>query len=543
MHSKKCPNYNEASVQLSCDGVSENKSNSISVDVYSTCFKNCKNIYPIKLVRPVSKNYKINRRNHLAEVVNDFMRNNVIIRQFIGDNPKRSIAKECRNHASWYACEYCYAKGSKIDIVDNTTPRKRITAQKNAIEEKINDYNNEEMTPEIKTKIEHLRSLQKELTKSLSNLNRKSHILWPSSTYDCTHRSRNSILNIVEKIENNEDLNIDESKGIVGRSVFLDVPNFDFVYDIPTEYMHCGCLGVIKKLTELTFKVGETRTRITTRKLSDPKTFNDLMAKVKVIKEFPRRARDLDFAVFKAQEFRNLALFYFPLVIECIEVGANEREIWLRLAFVLRASCNPSVEFAPLSIDDINNCCFQIYTLYEQTLGARNCNYNLHVFCGHLMEIRTHGPLPDTSAFKFESFYGEVRRAFVPGTISPMKQIMRNILIKRSLSYHCCKNSMFISNYETSLECNNLIYCYQNNKYHIYLIKDINGNNVICNVVGKYPAHFAETPQITWSSVGVFRKGAISADNVIIKKSEIAGKVLSVANYLITCPENIINEK
>ena len=69
------------------------------------------------------------------------------------------------------------------------------------------------------------------------------------------HRSRNSILEIVEKIENNERLSIDESKGIVGRSLLLDIPDFNFTYDVPAEYLHSGCLGVIKKLVELTFNV------------------------------------------------------------------------------------------------------------------------------------------------------------------------------------------------------------------------------------------------------------------------------------------------
>lgn len=69
------------------------------------------------------------------------------------------------------------------------------------------------------------------------------------------NRTRASILTIVEKIENEERLSLDESMGIIGRSVLLDVPQFNFVYDVPAEYMHCGCLGVIKRLVELCFAV------------------------------------------------------------------------------------------------------------------------------------------------------------------------------------------------------------------------------------------------------------------------------------------------
>ena len=133
------------------------------------------------------------------------------------------------------------------------------------------------------------------------------------------HRSRQSILDIIERIENEEPLSWDEAKGINGKSVLINIPGFNFVYDVPAEYMYSGCLGLIKRLTELTFDVGEKRTRIKKRKLSSPLTFNALMMKKKVTKEFPRRARNLDFAVFKAIEFRNICIFFFPHVLPCIE--------------------------------------------------------------------------------------------------------------------------------------------------------------------------------------------------------------------------------
>ena len=357
------------------------------------------------------------------------------------------------------------------------------------------------------------------------------------------HRSRNTILSIVERIENGEILSIDEAKGITGRSVLLDVPDFNFTYDVPAEYLHCGCLGVTKRLIELTFNVGKKYPRVTTRKLSNPKQFDKLMLGTKVTKEFPRRARRLDLSVFKGQEYRNIALYFWPFVLECIEPAAKERHLWLYWAFMMRSATVPSNEFAPLSIPLINQTCSLFYNLYEETLGIQNCVYNLHTFCSHLLEIRTHGPLTETSAFKFESFYGEMRRAFVPGTPSTLKQILKNICLKRALGHHVCENTISITNYNTSLECNNLIYCYTANEYSIYQVEDIQEDIMLCHKVGQYPANFPETPDLPWSSIGVFRKGGVSSTIVKIKASDVYGKVLNVGKYLITCPINVLNEK
>lgn len=102
----------------------------------------------------------------------------------------------------------------------------------------------------------------------------------------------------------------EEAKGFVGHSLFLDIEYFNFLTDIPAEYMHSVCLGLIKRMIELTFKVGENRTRVTTRRLSQPSTYNKQMKSVKVPREFSRRIRNLDLSIIKAQEYRNMLLFF-----------------------------------------------------------------------------------------------------------------------------------------------------------------------------------------------------------------------------------------
>ena len=138
-----------------------------------------------------------------------------------------------------------------------------------------------------------------------------------------------------------------------------------------------------------------------------------------------------------------------------------------------------------------------------------------------------------------------MQRSFVPRTISPMKQILTNVLLKRSIKNHVCSNDIFISNYDTPLECNTLIYCHdeQEKKFWIYETSDIHGEIVTCQKVGQYPVHFPETPPLPWSDVGVFRRGGLCSDPIQMNVSDICGKVLQVDKYLLTCPKNVLNEK
>ena len=541
IHEATCPNFRERKLQLSADGVSESKSTNISLDVYSVKFNCCKNIYPLRIVRPIKK-VDIDHYEQLKLVVDDIYDNDCIITMFIGDNLKRAIARCCLNHASWFPCEYCFAKGTKltINIREIAKKKKSIEMEKKVIAEKI-----AQLPASAASEKNALRKILKDLTERENKLRPKhSHIVWPKTSADAPQRTREEIFEIIQKIENNQELTIDEAKGIAGRSVFFDIPSFNFVRDIPVDYLHCTCIGVVKRCVELTFKVGSNRPRITKRPLSSPLQFNLMICKVKVFKEFNRRVRDLDFAVYKGQEYRNLLLFFFPLVLNCIEKGKKERKMWLYLSFAVKACVLPKEEFAPVPLDIIDICCKNFYAIYQELFGETNCSYNTHITGCHMLEMRFHGPLTFSSAFSFESFYGELRKSFVPGTMSPLKQIMANIMLKRVLANHNCETSIYLSAKDTPMECNSLFYTYQFHEYKLFKIVSINDNEITCKKI-KFHANalFPETPNLQWGLVGVFQMEEITEEEQIVAKNQVKGKVILVDNFLITCPKNILQEK
>lgn len=537
IHNAKCPQFN-TDVYVSSDGVSECKSNTNTLDVYSIRFSNCRTIYPLKLIRPIGK-YRIDVQKYLDDFLTDVCGNNCIILAFIGDNPKRAIARLAKMHSGYYACEYCEAKGLLLHLHDTALKfrKTQLLKQKEQIKNQIEGLNDPEQ-------IESLKKLDKTLDETIKSLSKKNNkIVWPASTQNACKRSRERVEEIVNKFENDDILSLDEAKGIMGRSLFLEIPYFDFVLHIPAEYLHGVCLGTVRKLIELTFNVGENRIRITNRKLSSAADFNKLMSLIQVVREFSRRARNLDFSVMKGQEYRNIIIVFFPLVIDCIEPNAKERKLWLLMAFMVRLCILPNEEYECNNQDLIKYCGSQFYTIFEKLFGSRNCSYYVHIVSTHMSDVRVNGPVTETSAFGFESFYGEMRHAFSPGTLSPLKQIMENILLKRSIAPHSCQSPIFYSHKETPLECNSLIYTFSNKHYNLFKITEIDGEHFTCNKVGKYTTSFPETPTLKWENIGGFKAGGISDEIEIVNKCDVAGKFIRVSDLFITVPKNVLQEK
>ena len=212
---------------------------------------------------------------------------------------------------------------------------------------------------------------------------------------------------------------------------------------------------------------------------------------------------------------------------------------------MLRACVIPQHEFQRLSDTIVSHCSKQFYTLYEKTFGQVNCSYNTHIMGAHLIEMRVHGPLTLTSAFGFENFYGELRNSFVPGTVSPLKQIMRKILLKRSLTDHACLPSIHITTHETALECNNLIYTFTNREYNFYKVIDVQNDDDILNCVkiNTTEVFFEETPNLNWDLVGVFKEVSIECTVHNISQKYVAGKLIRIGKILMTCPNNVLDEK
>ena len=348
---------------------------------------------------------------------------------------------------------------------------------------------------------------------------------------------------ILQTVEDIDMLTEEEKEGVMGYSPFMDYPGFDFINGFVVEYLHHICLGVTKRMVELTFSVGETRKRLTKRKLSSPNLFNRKMAIQKVVSEFGRRGRNLDFKIMKGEEFRNLTLFFFPFILESIDSqgGKNERKLWLIYVFQIRAYVLPDDEFTNVKNNELQYCSNAFAILFEQLYGTSNSSYNIHMMC-HLEQIRQMGKLTDTSTFKQESYYGEMRRSYVTGTSSTGKQILQNAYIRRTIPHTNCRKPLKFSPKETSRSCDKFIYIYKDNTHTFYVIKSmLQDGRMLCAKHGRRIYKPTEL-SLDWSSVGVYLKSGESDCNEIFWPHEVSGKAMVVNNLIMTCPTNVLQE-
>ena len=73
------------------------------------------------------------------------------------------------------------------------------------------------------------------------------------------------------------------------------------------------------------------------------------------------------------------------------------------------------------------------------------------------------------------------------------------------------------------MECNSMVYTYNNSSYQLYKIYEAHDEILLCYEQGYFITNFKETPEINWKSVGVFKEGALSEETKVLQKNEIHG--------------------
>ena len=143
----------------------------------------------------------------LQQVINDVCSEG-LIDEFVCDNPKRAIIKQCMSSSSYYACEYCFGKAIPCPIKKTKKKcelaRKRIELQAKAIDNRITFLNDCPGTSASKKKddqeIKQLRKIKQSLELELSTTEpqRGGRPVWPSDTYSSPLRTIEEVHGILD---------------------------------------------------------------------------------------------------------------------------------------------------------------------------------------------------------------------------------------------------------------------------------------------------------------------------------------------------------
>ena len=108
--------------------------------------------------------------------------------------------------------------------------------------------------------------------------------------------------------------------------------------------------------------------------------------------EFSRRTRALSDGL-KAEEFRNLAIFFFPCVMDELREPACKK-LLAAMSYLMRMYNAPDAELA--QEQERRKARLRFLQLVKEWMGRDAFSYNFHTFT-HLERLRAHGPVSETS--------------------------------------------------------------------------------------------------------------------------------------------------
>jgi hypothetical protein len=188
-------------ITLSIDGVSEAKTTSKSLRIVSLKFENCYEVYPCVIFRP--EVYQRKRllpyfNAHLEVFLQECTENGLIPMKAILDAPERASCRGQKQHGAFYSCDVCLANP---DTIQTGTRSKRVF--------------------------------------------RPHHAQMEERTHE------NTMLWAEQAVQQGGHVN-----GIVAKSIFATIPNFDVIKDMPPEPMHLLDTGFMKNTCLKMFNAG-----------------------------------------------------------------------------------------------------------------------------------------------------------------------------------------------------------------------------------------------------------------------------------------------
>ena len=271
---------------------------------------------------------------------------------------------------------------------------------------------------------------------------------------------------------------------------------------------------------------------------------------MKVPKEFSRRTRCLS-QNMKAEEYRNIILFFFVLILEAL-IDSNSLplvRLWARMAYLSRCFYGDEEDFEKTTRDIRRQLTEDIIRGTIECFGQGAATYNLHL-THHWPLARAHGPFGTMSSTKFESYFASLRNCFTPGTQNIPAQAMRNCFLKQ-LKGHACRKEIAVVDVDTAKSDDTLVYQSRDGERDIdfYNVVERDGDYVTVRRVITCDLRVPGCLTLEWDKVGVFQFLYFGEETIRMPLCELSGKAILVTaganlNSVIMCvPKNVLREQ
>lgn len=184
--------------------------------------------------------------------------------------------------------------------------------------------------------------------------------------------------------------------------------DIDMVTQFPLDYLHCVCLGVVKKLLGMWLR-GNLRARLQS---SDVQKISNRLVLISQTQpsEFQRKCRKLsDFHHFKGAEFRSLILYILPVVTkDILPIDQYEHILLLNCALIILI--DEQLCKNKKYLDIAQRLLEEFVTMFSTIYGSEHLVYNVHSLLHIVDDVRLWGSLDNYSAFPFESYMFQLKR-------------------------------------------------------------------------------------------------------------------------------------
>jgi len=187
-----------------------------------------------------------------------------------------------------------------------------------------------------------------------------------------------------------------------GHTILLDIPGINIVDDVPLDYMHLICLGVVKKFLVSTWCYGSPPHKFSFAQIET--ISNKLKDFTKYIPtEFARRPRALkDCKRWKVTEFRQFLLYTGPIVLKNIlSKDKYEHFLTLHVSITILVSKKYHLKF--------NNYARELFKHFVLTTkiiyGSHFLIHNIHNLLHLSDDVLKFGPLDNFNNFQVRTIY------------------------------------------------------------------------------------------------------------------------------------------
>lgn len=204
---------------------------------------------------------------------------------------------------------------------------------------------------------------------------------------------------------------------------------FNPVTNVPLDYMHSICLGIVRKLLYL-WVDGKSHYRLQYRDIEEISTLLVTQLKPSISVEFTRKPRAMNcLKLWKATKYRMILLYTGPVAFKST-LKRNVYAHFLTLHVIIRILCSQDLnDYLNYAQDLILFFIKRFMKIY----GIHHMSHNVHSLLHLVDDVKNFGPLDNFSAFKFEN-HMQIFKKYIRKAERLLQQVVRRYIEKENTS-------------------------------------------------------------------------------------------------------------